>query len=76
MASNAEDELTPEQTEGFKVGEKKTIDEYQKLGMYLLIHRMILRREKDKSRTGQALHGLLASRAMTCAALHSIIKIP
>lgn len=27
-----EDELQPEQTEGFKVGEKKTIDEYQKLG--------------------------------------------
>jgi len=26
------DELAPEQTEGFKVGEKKTIDEYQKLG--------------------------------------------
>lgn len=26
------DDLTPEQTEGFKVGEKKTIDEYQKLG--------------------------------------------
>ncbi|KAJ9632460.1 rho GDP dissociation inhibitor [Taxawa tesnikishii (nom. ined.)] len=28
----AEDELVPEQTEGFKVGEKKTIDEYQQLG--------------------------------------------
>jgi hypothetical protein len=27
-----EDELKPEQTEGFKVGEKKTIDEYQQLG--------------------------------------------
>lgn len=26
------DELHAEQTEGFKVGEKKTIDEYQKLG--------------------------------------------
>lgn len=26
------DDLQPEQTEGFKVGEKKTIDEYQKLG--------------------------------------------
>jgi hypothetical protein len=26
------DDLVPEQTEGFKVGEKKTIDEYQKLG--------------------------------------------
>ncbi len=25
-------ELQPEATEGFKVGEKKTIDEYQKLG--------------------------------------------
>lgn len=27
-----DDELLPEQTEGFKVGEKKTIDEYQQLG--------------------------------------------
>lgn len=27
-------ELVPEQTEGFKVGEKKTIDEYQQLGKF------------------------------------------
>jgi hypothetical protein len=27
-----DDELKPEETEGFKVGEKKTIEEYQKLG--------------------------------------------
>lgn len=27
-----QDDLTPEQTEGFKVGEKKTIAEYQNLG--------------------------------------------
>lgn len=26
------DELQPEQTEGFKVGEQKTLEEYQKLG--------------------------------------------
>jgi hypothetical protein len=26
------DDLHPEPTEGFKVGEKKTIDEYQQLG--------------------------------------------
>ena len=33
MASTTnEDELAVEQTEGFKVGEKKTIDEYQQLG--------------------------------------------
>jgi Rho GDP-dissociation inhibitor len=32
MADHADD-LHAEQTEGFKVGEKKTIDEYQKLGM-------------------------------------------
>jgi len=32
MASTGEDELAVEQTEGFKVGEKKTIDEYQQLG--------------------------------------------
>jgi len=30
-APNPEEDLTPEQTAGFKVGEKKTIDEYQKL---------------------------------------------
>jgi Rho GDP-dissociation inhibitor len=33
MASqHHEEELVPEQTAGFKVGEKKTLDEYQKLG--------------------------------------------
>ena len=32
MASHGDDELAAEQTEGFKVGEQKTIDEYQKLG--------------------------------------------
>ena len=26
--------MKPEETEGFKVGEKKTIEEYHKLGMY------------------------------------------
>lgn len=31
-AAVGHDDLVPEQTEGFKVGEKKTIDEYQKLG--------------------------------------------
>lgn len=31
IAHHGED-LEPEQTEGFKVGESKTIDEYQKLG--------------------------------------------
>lgn len=37
MASSSKDEdLLPEQTEGFKVGEKKTIDEYHKLGMWYL----------------------------------------
>jgi hypothetical protein len=28
-------DLAPERTEGFKVGEKKTIDEYAKLGLLL-----------------------------------------
>jgi Rho GDP-dissociation inhibitor len=27
-----DDDLKPDETAGFKVGEKKTIDEYQKLG--------------------------------------------
>ena len=30
-----EDELKAEKTEGFKVGEKKTLDEYMKLGMLM-----------------------------------------
>lgn len=34
MASAADQELLPEQTEGFKVAEKKTIDEYHQLGMF------------------------------------------
>jgi len=32
MADITKDELQVEQTEGFKVSESKTIDEYQKLG--------------------------------------------
>jgi hypothetical protein len=32
-------DLAPERTEGFKVGEKKTLDEYAKLGMsYNTLH--------------------------------------
>lgn len=30
----AEDELKPEETQGFRVGEKKTIDEYNQLGTW------------------------------------------
>ena len=32
MASQAEDDLQASKTEGFKVGEKKTLEEYAKLG--------------------------------------------
>lgn len=32
MAAPHAEDLEPEVTEGFKVGEKKTIDEYQQLG--------------------------------------------
>jgi len=32
MASKDDQELLPEQTQGFKVGEKRTIDEYHKMG--------------------------------------------
>ncbi len=35
MASRNEDDLAPSKTDGFKVGEKKTLDEYAKLGMSL-----------------------------------------
>jgi Rho GDP-dissociation inhibitor len=36
MASNGDQDLLPEQTEGFKVGEKKTIDEYKNMGKFNL----------------------------------------
>lgn len=32
MADHHEDDLVASKTEGFKVGEKKTIEEYQELG--------------------------------------------
>jgi hypothetical protein len=32
MASHGEQDLLPDQTEGFKVGEKKTLDEYKNMG--------------------------------------------
>lgn len=35
MANRHDDDLAPSKTEGFKVGEKKTLDEYAKLGMDL-----------------------------------------
>jgi hypothetical protein len=35
MAGDHDDDLTVERTEGFKVGEKKTLDEYHQLGMCL-----------------------------------------
>ena len=35
MAGEDHDDLHAEQTEGFKVGEKKTLDEYQNLGASL-----------------------------------------
>lgn len=37
MAAQGEQDLLPEQTEGFKVGEKKTMDEYHKLGVLVFI---------------------------------------
>lgn len=33
MASQADDDLTASKTEGYKAGEKKTVEEYAKLGM-------------------------------------------
>ena len=38
------DDLHAEQTPGFKVGEKKTMDEYHQLGMFVF---MLLRRGSD-----------------------------
>ena len=34
MASHQAEDLLPDQTEGFKVGEKKTMAEIDKLGMF------------------------------------------
>ncbi|KAK8231459.1 hypothetical protein HDK77DRAFT_485664 [Phyllosticta capitalensis] len=48
MVDGHEDELTPEQTEGFKVGEKKTIDEYQQLAGQVL---PMVNRDEDLSVT-------------------------
>lgn len=33
-----QDDLTATKTEGFKVGEKKTLQEYQELGMYMFLN--------------------------------------
>ena len=33
MASQADDDLTATKTEGYKAGEKKTVEEYAKLGV-------------------------------------------
>ena len=38
MASHGEDDLVASKTEGFKVGEKKTVEEYAKLGETLYFH--------------------------------------
>lgn len=35
MESQGEEDLAPEQTTGYKAGEKKTLEEYQKLGEWL-----------------------------------------
>ena len=34
MSSSNDQELLPEQTEGYKVGEKKDLDEYHKMGTW------------------------------------------
>jgi hypothetical protein len=39
-----DDDLAPSKTEGFKVGEKKTIDEYKNLGALALPYCAVLRR--------------------------------
>ena len=36
MASAADEDLVASKTEGFKVGEKKTVEEYAKLGRLLI----------------------------------------
>ncbi len=38
MASKEEDELAPTTVDGFKVGEKKTVEEYAKLGKCRNLH--------------------------------------
>jgi hypothetical protein len=42
-----DDDLAPSKTEGFKVGEKKTIDEYKNLGALALPCCGVLRRRRD-----------------------------
>lgn len=38
MADHHNDDLTASKTEGFKVGEKKTIEEYKQLGMSMSVN--------------------------------------
>lgn len=43
-SANNDQDLLPEQTEGFKVGEKKTMDEYHKLGTFFfafMLHQIV-----------------------------------
>lgn len=49
------DDLEVEQTEGFKLGEKKTIAEYQNLGMLLLVAQQSIMPQPSISANGTRL---------------------
>lgn len=56
MATVRDEELEPEQTEGFKVSEGKTLEEYQKLGRsstFLAIRKGLLVRTYDLDGSGR-----------------------
>jgi hypothetical protein len=62
-ADHHEDELAAEQTAGFKVGEKKTIDEYKNLGKYVFLDSIYLQCVvvKDGTLPTHPLSGILSS---------------
>jgi hypothetical protein len=49
MADHADDELAPSTTDGFKLGDKKTVDEYRQLGKLILAQLFMgFRQEKEE----------------------------
>lgn len=57
------DDLAATKTEGFKVGEKKTLQEYQELGMFLFIYFLVSMLAQSPSLLVSSLHNPAADTA-------------
>lgn len=55
MASAADEDLAASKTDGFKVGEKKTVEEYAKLGKLALFHGLSLSIPQRSIRSARSL---------------------